>query len=125
MRGMRTLTLHNRKGRAMSINETGIRFTPIEEAIFSAVDKMIGKKKGEHIIPVEEITAAIVTDLDRTDEAFYWRNKSMIANVRHLAVKTQMAGPFIFVRDAPIKRGRPVTNGMGNKAAYIVTRRKQ
>jgi len=97
-----------------------ITFTPTEQLIFNIVDRLVGKRKGDQIIAVEAITACFV---DPDDDTFRGRNKSMLANIRHLAIKSRLGGPYIFERHAPIKRGRPVTNGMGNKAEYIVRKR--
>jgi hypothetical protein len=112
---MKTTTLNNNEETMYST----IKFTPTEEWIFKVVDEMIGKKM-EGTVVVEDITAKAVHP---TDESFFTRNKSMLANCRHLAIKTRLGGPFIFERSAPVKKGRPVTDGMGNKAEYIVRRR--
>ena len=104
--------------RMRTMNE--IKFTPNEYLILHVVGRMIGKRN-EFTVRVEDVTASLVHP---DDEAFFGRNKSMITSFRHLAVKSKLGGPFIFERDAPIKRGRPVTNGTGNKAAYIVRKRQ-
>ena len=99
---------------------TNIQYTELENKIIRAVEKILGRSK-EAVIFVEDITKEIF-DLD--DDGLSIKNKSMLANMRHVSVKSQIDGPIVLIRDAPIKNGRRVVNGMGNKAAYIARKRK-
>ena len=97
-----------------------MHFTPFEVAILGVISEKLGTRK-EAMITVAEITSSFV---DPKDKSFEGRNKSMLTIMRHLSIKTMVSnGSILLERHAPVRNGRRVTNGMGNKAEYIAKRK--